>query len=109
MKKTMRMAESDIDRFWEKVEVKGDDECWPWKASQVGTTGYGQFRLNEQKPRAHRIAWFIANGTIPEGLKICHSCDNTLCCNPAHLWAGTQKENIRDMISKGRGRYAICE
>jgi hypothetical protein len=54
----------------------------------------------------HRIAWELANGRqVPKGMDVCHTCDNPPCCNPAHLWIGTAKDNTRDMILKGRARY----
>lgn len=76
------------ERFWEKVDRIGEDQCWLWKASQY-KSGYGQF-ANEP---AHRIAYKLASGPIGEGLEIDHLCRNKLCVNPAHLEAVPPRVN----------------
>lgn len=95
--------EKTLARFWSKVDRRGDDECWPWTGG-AHPRGYGRFTL--QHPRtvaAHRFAWEIANGReFPRGLNGCHRCDNPPCVNPAHIWPGTQAENLADMYAKGR-------
>lgn len=92
---------SDIQRFWDKVCVGTQDECWEWQAST--TMGYGQFRLHNKILRAHRLAWSMANSKhIPEDLLVMHSCDNRKCCNPDHLSLGTHQDNVDDMVAKGR-------
>jgi hypothetical protein len=88
-----------LARFMAKV-VKGD-ECWEWKAS-LDSSGYGWFFVRGKMMRAHRIAWTIANGEIPDGLQVLHHCDNRRCVNPAHLFLGNNDDNIRDRMSKGR-------
>lgn len=95
------------DRFWEKVEVAGPDECWEWQAYKDGC-GYGQiFREKiggiRHNDRAHRISWELHNGPIPADLQVLHTCDNPPCCNPAHLWLGTPADNAADREEKGRG------
>lgn len=94
-------------RFWSKVnKVKGD--CWLWTASTTGTGyKYGQFTYRidrkQQHPYAHRVAWELTHGeSIADGLNACHRCDVPLCCNPAHLFLGSQKENLNDGRAKGR-------
>lgn len=92
-------------RYWTKVDVKGPSDCWTWTANR-NNKGYGLFRPGGSAPKelAHRLSYMEANGPIPRGAFICHSCDNRACVNPAHLWAGSHTDNMRDMHKKGRGR-----
>ena len=90
----------ELERFRNKVSY--GPHCWNWKASTFNT-GYGQFTTADGKNRtAHRVAYEYAYGPIPDGLYVCHSCDNRKCVNPAHLWLGNAKANVTDMIDKGR-------
>lgn len=93
------------DRFWRKVERRGSDECWAWTGGQTGN-GYGTFKMPKMRyvtVSAHRLAHFLHNGAWPaDGLVVRHSCDNPLCCNPAHLDAGTQGQNIQDQYDRNR-------
>ena len=102
------MAKPLAERFWSKVDPRSPDECWPWLMKSK-LAGYGFLaRGNRQgKILAHRAAWESANGPIPKGegahgTVVMHTCDNRLCCNPAHLRLGTQADNVRDMREKGR-------
>lgn len=89
----------EIARFWSAVDRSGD--CWLWMKSR-GRGGYGRFSVHSGHSPAHRVAYELAKGEIPDGLLVCHSCDNPPCVNPAHLWLGTQVTNAIDMASKGR-------
>ena len=91
-------------RFWEKVDVKGKDDCWMWNA-YVDSDGYGQFRYYDRQQKAHRSAWILTHGEIPEGMFVCHHCDTPSCVNPAHLFIGTHQDNVDDQYNKGRGNF----
>lgn len=91
-----------MKRFWSKVDVRGPGECWEWKASVNARWGYGQFRLGKTMARAHRVAWQLEKGEIPDGLDVLHTCDNRRCVNLRHLFLGTAQDNVDDMIAKGR-------
>ena len=88
-------------RFLEKVEVKSSNECWEWKASKF-KDGYGAFWNGDNQIRAHRFSWEFHFGNIPEGVLVCHHCDNPSCVNPNHLFLGTIQDNINDKCKKGR-------
>ena len=92
------------ERFWEKVDVRGPDECWTWTA---GTASHGYGIIARGSPQrgmllAHRVSYELHRGPIPDGGHILHSCDNRLCVNPAHLSLGTNAANVADMVAKGR-------
>lgn len=98
--------EIDAQRFWNKVDKSGgDDACWLWQASRT-TDGYGRVGINGTILYAHRVSWQIVHGAIPDGIFVCHHCDNPPCINPRHLFLGTNTDNVHDMLAKGRGNKA---
>lgn len=86
--------------FWDRVDSAGPDDCWLWNSATTG--GYGRVWHQGRMVYAHRVAYELANGIDPGDLSVCHTCDTPLCCNPAHLWLGTHRENMQDMGRKGR-------
>lgn len=88
------------ERFWQKVDRRGDDDCWEWRGARHGK-GYGLFGHRPER-RAHRISYVLEHGPIADGLWVLHQCDNPSCVNPAHLFLGTAKDNTQDSIAKGR-------
>ena len=93
--------EQTIAAFHARVKRGEAAECWPWTGGAT-VTGYGCVWFNHRQDMAHRVAYILANGELPEGLHILHACDNPPCCNPAHLSVGTAGDNNRDAIRKGR-------
>jgi predicted XRE-type DNA-binding protein len=95
------------ERFWFKVLKKEDDSCWEWSAAL--NNGYGWFLLNKQDgPKfAHRVSAFFAGliSNINSDLHVLHRCDNPKCCNPKHLFTGTNADNVADRVSKGRTKW----
>ena len=89
------------DAFWSKVAVSAPNECWEWRACK-NEKGYGVYGSNRKTYKAHRFAYQLTHGSIPEGACLLHTCDNPACCNPDHLTTGTRADNNRDMVAKGR-------
>lgn len=86
-----------------KPHYVGLGNCWFWTSAK-NKHGYGEFSVNKSVFKAHRVAWFLTHGSIPDGVFVCHKCDFTSCVNPAHLFIGGHKENTRDCVEKGRKR-----
>jgi hypothetical protein len=88
-------------RFWSKVDPAPSECCWEWTAYKL-RDGYGRFRVNKRMVLAHRVAYTLTKGEIPDGLIVRHTCDNPACCNPDHLILGTQADNMVDKVERKR-------
>lgn len=93
------------DTFWTKVKTGAPDQCWPWNGS-YNPYGYGRLQVRGKTYMAHRLALEMASGKFSDDICVLHRCDNPSCCNPSHLFLGTQSDNMKDMAAKGRGRTA---
>jgi len=89
-------------RFFSKVDFSSEQGCWLWKACTHKTKGYGHFRFRGKPRSAHKLSYEVHKGRVPRGLLVCHECDVRACVNPAHLWLGTNEDNVEDMVRKGR-------
>lgn len=100
-----------IDRLMAKIEVDPKTGCWIWNgATHAGGYGHilvGSRTTGRRMVGAHRVSYELAKGEVPDGHDICHRCDTPACVNPDHLFAGTRKDNMTDMVSKGRGRKPV--
>lgn len=92
------------ERFWSRVTVGGPNECWIWNGATTGhpRIAYGRFRYYGKTTMAHHVPLLLEGEEITGDTRVLHRCDNPLCVNPAHLFLGTQADNIQDMIEKGR-------
>jgi hypothetical protein len=89
-------------RLWANIDKSGgSDACWPW-VGKVKVNGYGRLKDKGKSILAHRAAYELTNGKIPDGMFVCHKCDNPPCCNPAHHFLGAPVDNSNDKVSKNR-------
>jgi hypothetical protein len=101
------------EKFWANVEIKGPDDCWPWKLS-LDNGGYGHVGWQGKIVKTHRVAYELHHKIKlpryrlgdPKARLVLHSCDYRSCCNPHHLWLGTHKQNRVDCVAKGRDNAA---
>ncbi len=100
---TFRDDKALVARFESKFEKT--DGCWEWAGSK-GVRGYGSFKFNETL-KAHRFSYLLYVGPIPDGMSVCHKCDNPSCVNPDHLFLGDHFANMRDKMAKGRGNHLV--
>jgi hypothetical protein len=94
---------TSTERFWSNISIGNNNECWEW-ASLSGTNQYAETHIYGNGDSGHRIAYRLTFGEIPDGLYVCHHCDNPPCCNPKHLFLGTHQDNINDRERKGRNK-----
>lgn len=97
---------TEYERFMSKVEFEPNTGCWLW-AHGTNEHGYGQFWDGRSMQKAHRVSFRLHGGDLSEGRAVCHKCDTPACVNPAHLWIGSQQDNVTDMRRKGRGPTVV--
>lgn len=96
-----KLTDSDVQRLWAGIDVGDEDDCWFWKRS-CDRDGYGIFTHRRIHYVVTRIMYYYTHGVDPQNDQVCHICDTPSCCNPKHLWLGTQRENVHDSMVKGR-------
>jgi hypothetical protein len=104
----LHLTAMQVQSFWRRVNIGLKTECWNWtkgrkRRGDIGSLGtYGIVWFNGIQHGCHRVAYMLSHGSISSGKIICHTCDNPTCCNPAHLYAGTPTDNVRDATERGR-------
>lgn len=98
-----------IYQLYSRISKNSVTGCWNWEGAMLGSTGYGEFTnkaLPQKTTTAHRASWILHKGPVPDGLMVCHTCDNRRCVNPEHLYVGTGVDNMRDRSIRGRVTHA---
>lgn len=101
----LQLTEKERDRIWRRIKRRGPDECWEWQGP-IEKNGYARVWFRRKNEGVHRIVCESENGLLGD-LYALHRCDNRRCANPAHIFAGTPLDNMRDMIAKGRRRQGF--
>lgn len=100
---------TQISRFEDKYTEEPNTGCFLWMGSIRGRMGYGGYRFQGKMKNAHQVSYILYKGEIPEGKIVCHTCNNPLCVNPNHLYAGTYSDNTRQAVAEGRQFVAAGE
>lgn len=101
------LTEEQVQHFWARVQIGAASVCWPWQGT-VLNNGYGQVKFNQKKYLTHRLALILSGVEVPDAMRVLHApvvCHNRLCCNPAHLRAGTAADNNHDQVLDGTANY----